>query len=148
MSALKSAPEICQSLTFNLCNDVLKDCALDTLEASISDYRSLGVRIGIDDFGGHFASIQQLRHLRFDSLRLDASHANEGRGQHALFRGMFDLARGFQATVTAKEMTSQRQQMMFLAMGCETGSGPLFNQAVPFEQALDILQNQTAAISA
>ncbi len=141
-------PEAAKHLTFEITEDVFIARAADTIQASITSFRKLGVRISLDDFGTGFASFHHLRQLEFDEMKIDTSFV-AGLGQdttaEVLVRGFLNIASGLGVGVIAEGVETEDQRRELLNMGCITAQGFLFSPAVPYTQATELLSQQQAA---
>jgi len=141
-------PGAARHLTFEITEDVFIARAADTIQASISSFRALGVRISLDDFGTGFASFHHLRQLDFDELKIDTSFV-EGLGHDAtsevLVRGFLNIASGLGVSVIAEGVETEEQSRDLINMGCVSAQGYLFSPAVPLQAAMQLLKTQQAA---
>ena len=113
--------------------------AADTIQAAITGFRDLGVRISLDDSGTGFASFHHLRQLDFDELKIDTTFV-AGLGHDAtaevLVRGFLNIASGLGVSVIAEGVETEAQSRDLINMGCMTAQGFLFSAAVPLDLAI------------
>lgn len=148
LNLISDHPDAARHLTFEITEDVFIARASDTIQASISSFRALGVRISLDDFGTGFASFHHLRQLEFDELKIDTSFVSSlgfDSTSEVLVRGFLSIASGLGVTVVAEGVETEDQRRDLINMGCMTAQGYLFSRAVPIEQATDLLSQQQAA---
>ncbi len=92
--------------------------------------RALGIKLAIDDFGGGYSSLSQLRELTVDVLKLDRSLV-EGiagdSGTSLLARGILDLARALGKLVIAEGVERAEQARRLRELGCVLAQGYLFS---------------------
>ena len=142
------SPAAAKHLTLEITEDVFIARAADTIQASIASFRTLGVRISLDDFGTGFASFHHLRQLDFDEMKIDTSFV-EGLGHDStaevLVRGFLNIASGLGVSVIAEGVETEAQSRELINMGCMTAQGYLFSPAVPLSRATDLLTKQQAA---
>lgn len=137
------APDIASHLTLEITENVFIARAADTIQASIAQFRALGLRVSLDDFGTGFASFNHLRQLEFDELKIDASFIQslgEDAASEVLVRGFLDIAAGLGVDVIAEGVETPAQRAHLLKLGCKTAQGYLFSPALPFDQALTMLR--------
>ncbi|QJR13474.1 sensor domain-containing protein [Usitatibacter palustris] len=115
---------------------------LESVGATLSKLRALGVKIAIDDFGTGFSSLSHLRHLAVDTLKIDKTFVADidaGRsgkprvatGSTAIVSAVLGLAKGLGLDVVA-EGIEKPEQLAFLARaGCISGQGYLFCAPLP-----------------
>ncbi len=141
-------PNAINHMTFEITEDVFIARAADMIQASITSFRELGLRISLDDFGTGFASFHHLGQLDFDELKIDTSFV-AGLGVDAtsdvLVRGFLNMASGLGVSVIAEGVETEAQRQDLINMGCVIAQGYLFSAAVPFASAIDLLRQQDAA---
>lgn len=145
---ITAAPQAAEHLTFEITEDVFIARAADSMQTSVAEFRDLGIRISLDDFGTGFASFHHLQKLEFDELKIDTSFVATLGQDHAtdvLVRGFLDIATGLGVDVIAEGVETDEQRQTLMAMGCKTAQGYLFSPAVPIDQAIALLQGEHAA---
>lgn len=131
----QSYPEACRHITLEITEDVFIARSADIIQNSIAHFRSLGMRVSLDDFGTGFASFQHLRELEFDELKIDVSFvAGLGVDTNAevLVQGFLQIAQGLGVTVIAEGVETDAQANQLRSMGCRIAQGYLFGRALPF----------------
>ncbi len=109
----------------------------DIVDASVSELRALGVRIGIDEFGAGQSSLAYLKRFPLDFVKIDRSLvAGLGRTDQdtAIVRATLDLARNLGLVVTAVGVESDSQRDMLALLGCDRAQGYLFGPPVPGDE--------------
>ncbi len=143
-------PQMRNNLTFEITEDVFIARSGNVIAAAISDFRSKGVRISLDDFGTGFASFSHLRDLEFDELKLDTSFV-QGLGvdpaDDVLVESFLTIGKGLGVQVVAEGVETKAQRSILLSMGCEVAQGFLFSKAVPLDKAHAFLRDAKAAPS-
>lgn len=93
--------------------------------------RSDGVTLAIDDFGTGFSSLQHLKHLPVDRLKIDRCFVHDlprdPRNQ-AIVRAIITLARDFGLSLTAEGVESREEATYLESLGCETVQGFSYGQ--------------------
>lgn len=134
-----------------LCEDVLAgkgDGAVPlsfeiTERAVVADIRSslgileclsrLGIAIAIDDFGIGYSSLEYLKHLPVNSLKIDRSFV-DGLGNDAqdlaIVRTVLELARTLGKGVVAEGVETEPQRAALADLGCPHGQGHLWSRAI------------------
>lgn len=96
-----------------------------------------GVRLALDDFGTGFATLDSLRRLPVQMLKLDRSFV-EGIGDGGLdtviVRNVLDLAYELDLAVVAEGVETQEQAASLAAWGCTSAQGFLFGRPMPAAQ--------------
>jgi diguanylate cyclase (GGDEF)-like protein/PAS domain S-box-containing protein len=121
--------------------EVSERTALATLEANVTrlgELREMGVRVALDDFGVAQASLQHLRELPLDGLKIDRSFvARLGEqapgGDVDLLRAIIGIGKSLKLRVTAEGVETRAQNALLRSLRCDEGQGYLFSQPVPAE---------------
>ena len=99
---------------------------------TLDEFRALGVRIAIDDFGAGFASFSLLRNLRFDLLKIDMA-LTKGIGRNpadeSILEGLIGMGHNLGVQVVAEGVESLRQCRWLESRGCDLLQG--FHLGVP-----------------
>ncbi len=96
----------------------------------ISDCQTLGVSVALDDFGTGYASLQHLRLLPINSIKIDQSFVagiTTERADRILIQSMLSAAEAFGIEAVAEGIESEEQKTLLVAMGCVYGQGYLFS---------------------
>jgi diguanylate cyclase (GGDEF)-like protein/PAS domain S-box-containing protein len=109
------------------------------VDASIAYLRSLGVRIGLDDFGTGQSSLGYLKRFPLDFVKIDRSLvAGIGLDEHdtAIVRATIELGHNLGLVVTAVGVETEEQLEALGILGCDRAQGYLFAPALPADQLL------------
>ena len=105
----------------------------DYVATALSDLADAGVRVALDDFGTGASSIVQLKHMPFDSIKIDQSIikslATDDRDE-AIVKAMIGFADGLGIRTAAAGIQSIDQLETLKSMGCQTGQGDLWGQPI------------------
>jgi EAL domain-containing protein (putative c-di-GMP-specific phosphodiesterase class I) len=105
--------------------------------AVLAALRELGVRIAIDDFGVGYSSLNFLKTLPLDVLKLDRSFLLDVPGNHrnaALAAAIIQLGITLELEVVAEGVETQEQWNWLQDLGCQYGQGYLFAHPAPQPQ--------------
>jgi diguanylate cyclase (GGDEF)-like protein len=97
----------------------------------LSALRELGVRIALDDFGTGHSSLQSLRELPVDIIKVAKAFTDgTARTAHdrALMRMLIDLGALFEIRVVAEGIEREDQLVALRELGCEMGQGYLLGR--------------------
>ncbi|MDQ2070740.1 sensor domain-containing protein [Natronospira bacteriovora] len=93
-----------------------------------------GVQIAIDDFGSGYSSLNYLRHLPIDTLKIDqafiADLADDSGNAKSIVRSVIDLARNLNLRVVAEGIETEEQLHIVSQLGCEEAQGFYFSRPV------------------
>lgn len=108
-----------------------------------------GVRIAIDDFGSGATSLDYLRRLRFDAIKIDRSYivnAALDPVSMALIAAVANIGRALDIKVVAEGVETEDQKKMLQAAGCTHLQGYLFGkpQGLPRTSEMALLRRRVA----
>ena len=108
-----------------------------TARQNLATLQESGVRIALDDFGAGHASIDYLREMHFDELKLDGSFlaATRAPAGARLLKGLVSLAQALETPCTAEHVETMAQLEFLLEIGCAHGQGFLLGEPIPAEAA-------------
>jgi diguanylate cyclase (GGDEF)-like protein/PAS domain S-box-containing protein len=104
--------------------------AVDRLRA----LKAEGVSIAIDDFGVGYSSLSRLRHLPFDTLKIDGTFISDlttDNGSGAVAGAVISLGQNLGLEVIAEGVETEGQKEHLLDRGCTLMQGFLFAGAMP-----------------
>jgi EAL domain-containing protein (putative c-di-GMP-specific phosphodiesterase class I) len=98
----------------------------------------LGVRVAIDDFGTGHTSLDRLRRLAADELKIDHSliAALRRGGDRALVRSTIHLARQMGLRIVAEGVETEDAWRQLRGMGCDAAQGFLIGAPMPAREFL------------
>ena len=104
----------------------------------LSDLSALGVRISLDDFGSGYSSLNYVKDLPVDGLKIDKSFIDglgDGAVNDTIVRVIVDFAHTLGLKVTAEGVENDRQVANLTAMNCDLAQGFYFLKPLPSEAA-------------
>jgi diguanylate cyclase (GGDEF)-like protein len=104
--------------------------------------QNAGVRVALDDFGKGYSSLNHLRELKFDQLKIDKSfiHSLDTDESAKIVGVVAGLGRALGMPVTAEGVETQAEADALRSLGCEHAQGFLFGKALSAEQTLELLR--------
>ena len=120
--------------------EITESMLLDNIERDISTMRqlkALGISFSIDDFGTGFSSLQYLKRLPLDQIKIDQSFVRElvsNSSDKAIVRTIIAMANSMDLEVIAEGVETEEQRQMLLSAGCSHFQGYLFGKPVPIAQ--------------
>ncbi len=115
-----------------------------SVQTTIGELRTHGIRFAIDDFGTGYSSLASLRQLPVDILKIDQSFVSgitTNPQDRALITAALDLARAFGLTTIAEGVEAQEQLRELTALGCGLAQGYLWSRAVEAEKVAEVIDD-------
>lgn len=116
-----------------LCLEITEQCLLldteHTLEI-LSQLRSLGVRIAIDDFGIGYSSLRYIKRFSPHVIKIDRSFVHDvviDPDDAAIVRAVIALAHSLRIEVVAEGVQDEKQRKFVEQAGCDFAQGWLFS---------------------
>jgi len=106
-------------------------------------FRSLGVRVAIDDFGMGHASLRYLKEFPVDTVKIDRSLTEmtaDGVNDH-IVRSIVELSRSLKFSTVVEGVETEEQLKHFLSLGCNTFQGYYFSRPVSGESFLKFIKD-------
>jgi diguanylate cyclase (GGDEF)-like protein len=107
---------------------------------NLTELRTAGATIVLDDFGAGYASIGYLRELRFDQIKLDGglvTAAQESEDGKRLLRAVVGLCEILGVSSIAEHVESEELLTMVLGLGCTAAQGYWLSPPVDAEALED-----------
>lgn len=109
------------------------------------DLRTLGIRVAIDDFGVAYSSLNYLKQLPIDVLKIDKSFIDEccsNHNDHMLVRTIIQLGHNMGKVVTAEGVVNDEQLYLLATEQCDEYQGYLYSQPVPPYEFMALLSSR------
>lgn len=104
--------------------------------------RSHGIKIGIDDFGKGYSSLNYLRQLPADILKIDVSFISAmavDKNSYEVVDLILQLAKRLSLKTIAEGIEDEAVDRLLREMGCNCGQGYYYGKPGPLSQALEII---------
>ena len=99
---------------------------------TMSQLRTLGVKLSIDDFGTGYSSLSYLRRFPVDTLKIDQSFVKTMDAEnYAIVKTIIGLARNLELKVVAEGVETPNQHQLLALAGCGFAQGYLFAEPMP-----------------
>jgi diguanylate cyclase (GGDEF)-like protein len=105
----------------------------DLVLSRLRDLRAANIRVAVDDFGSGYSSLNYIRRLPIDVLKIDRAFIadiGESGEVAALTETILALARIIGVTVVAEGIETEAQLAEVTRLGCDLGQGYLFLRPV------------------
>jgi EAL domain-containing protein (putative c-di-GMP-specific phosphodiesterase class I) len=112
--------------------------------------RALGLRIALDDFGCGYSSLNYLRHLAVDYLKIDQSFVDDiidSPRDQAVAKAIIELAKSLGISVVAEGVETEAQARFFTDACCHELQGFLFSKAVGAKDLGHLLPQPSPAVA-
>ncbi|WP_227937274.1 EAL domain-containing protein [Alkalihalobacillus deserti] len=116
--------EITESMTVNI----------DQTITTLHEFKKLGVKISIDDFGTGFSSLNYLKQFPIDTLKIDQSFVRElfdDTSDATIVKTIISMAHNLKLNVVAEGIETKEQLVFLQQHLCNEGQGYLFSKPVP-----------------
>ena len=100
----------------------------------LHELKTLGVRLALDDFGTGFSSLNYLRRLPIDAIKIDRAFITDldtGPDGQAIVAAVTNLAHQLGLTVTAEGVETQHQADTITTLGCDSSQGYYYAKPMP-----------------
>lgn len=109
---------------------------IDDIILKMSTLKALGVGFSLDDFGTGFSSLNYLKRLPLDQLKIDQSFVRDvltDPNDAAIARMVISLGDSLHFAVIAEGVETQGQRMFLMQNGCHLFQGYLFSRPIAAE---------------
>ncbi len=123
-------------LTLELTESLLAS-NVETMREKISDLKSEGVSFALDDFGIGYSSLNLLKSLPLDQLKIDRSFVRTmltDRIDAAIANMVIALAQTLGLEIVAEGVETREQWDVLARSGCHYGQGYLFSRPLPLDR--------------
>jgi EAL domain-containing protein (putative c-di-GMP-specific phosphodiesterase class I) len=121
-----------------------------TLKELDAVFRSVGIRLAVDNFTGKLLPRSALRELPIAEIKLSratVAHCDSRPDNAAHCKTLIDLAHELQNIAVAIGVETVAQSLALQKLGCDVGQGFLFGHPLPLEQIIAIIRQRSVPAS-
>jgi diguanylate cyclase (GGDEF)-like protein len=110
----------------------------------LNEFRMMGIRTSMDDFGIGYSSLSQLQQLPLDELKIDRTFVTnlpENKHNAAIAKAVIELAHDLDLEVVAEGVETAGALRWLQQHGCERAQGYLFSPPMPADDFIDWLKH-------
>jgi diguanylate cyclase (GGDEF)-like protein len=125
-----------QWLELEITESIAMENGVTSLEM-LNGFKKLGVRISIDDFGTGFSSLNYLRRMPIDTLKIDQCFIEDissGENGEEVVTAIIQLAKNLHLKVIAEGVETDTQWSFLKEKLCDEMQGYLFSKPVPSQE--------------
>ncbi len=108
----------------------------------LNELQALGYRISIDDFGTGFSSLNRLKEIPCNILKIDKSfidHIHKKDSNDIIIQSIITMGHGLNMEILAEGVENEEQLYFLKKNNCDTIQGYLLSRPFPVEKAEDLL---------
>jgi EAL domain-containing protein (putative c-di-GMP-specific phosphodiesterase class I) len=123
-------------LKLELTESMLLNDADSTIE-TMNALKEIGVQFSLDDFGTGFSSLQYLKRIPLNQLKIDQTFVRDitvDSNDQAIVQTIIVMAKTLNLSVIAEGVESKEQQTLLLKSGCKHFQGYLFGKPLPIQE--------------
>ena len=119
------------------------------LKETIEEYRHIGVRVAIDDYGTGYSSLAYLSELGFDELKIDKQFVMDietSSKNQTICKTTCDMAKSLGSVVVAEGVENLASYSKLMHFGCDIAQGYFISKPVKFDDYLKWLAQDSHII--
>jgi diguanylate cyclase (GGDEF)-like protein/PAS domain S-box-containing protein len=116
----------------------------------LSELREIGIQIALDDFGTGNSSLNYLRKIPIDRLKIDRSfieNINTNRNDEVIIRAIITMANSLNLEVIAEGVETQNQLQFLKSQECNEIQGYYLSEPLSVDELKEMLMNKIVAVS-
>lgn len=114
----------------------------------IRKVKELGFAVSMDDFGSGYSSLNLLRQLPIDVLKIDRVFLDESAvspRSRTIIWHIIQMAKELGVQVVCEGVENERQEKLLKELGCEVGQGYYFSKPLPMDEFDRRMKQEAAA---
>ncbi|HXW38684.1 MAG TPA: EAL domain-containing protein, partial [Acidimicrobiales bacterium] len=111
--------------------------------ASLSELRSHGVRVSLDDFGSGYSSLAYLSELPLDEVKLDRGFTSTLGTDSFVLRSVVSIGHHLGLSVVAEGVETPEAVQLLGRLGVDVAQGYVYSEPVPGDAFVDLVERWT-----
>ncbi len=122
---------------------------VERMKRVLDQLHERGFSVAMDDFGSGYSSLNVLKNLNFDCIKLDKEFLAQGQSnprQRKIISGLVHMMKKLNTIIVAEGVETPHQAEFLRRLGCDLAQGYLFSRPLPideFERRLSDEKNKT-----
>lgn len=107
------------------------------IKTFIQECKKEGYKVSIDDFGSGYSSLNLLKELPVDILKIDKGfldEAEESRRSNIIVEQVVEMAKRMEIKTLCEGVETKKQLSFLKRIGCDMAQGYLFSKPIPMEE--------------
>ena len=109
----------------------------------LSELKTMGLKIAMDDFGTGFSSLNYLAQFPLDTMKIDLSFTQKvpaSKSDVAIIKGVIEIANSLGLNIIVEGVENKEQLDFFFSRACHLIQGFFYSRPVPFYEVEDIMR--------
>lgn len=118
----------------------------ELITSVVDKLSALGFIVSMDDFGSGYSSLNMLKDMHFDELKIDMAFLKikeNSQTELKILETIVSMARLLNLTIIAEGIETEKQLELLLNIGCRYGQGYYFYRPIPYEDMAQILLDES-----
>ena len=106
----------------------------------VNQLKNIGIVLAMDDFGSGFSSLNILKDVPFDVLKIDReffSETNTSETSILILEKIVEMAKGLGIEVVCEGVETKEQVEVLRNIGCERVQGYFYGRPIPFDEFME-----------
>lgn len=115
----------------------------ELLVSIVKKLRNIGFKISIDDFGSGFSSLNFLKDIEVDVIKLDQQFLVEAKNKirsQIIIENMINMCKKIGIEILAEGVETEEQVNFLCSIGCNYAQGYYFNKPMPLSQYEELMK--------
>ena len=119
---------------------------LEQMKGVIDELHAADFSVAMDDFGSGYSSLNVLKNLDFDCVKLDKEFLAKGEGnprQLQVISGLVKMVKELGCHIVAEGVETEDQAAFLRSVGCDMAQGFLYSRPLPADEFEKKLQEES-----